>query len=134
MSGWPLAKDAIATIVLDPRGDEAIATIWQETDETREQAAVRCGYSVEQVPQLRFIRWLTPAEAKIAPKPHWDEPLAGPPVEANRAAPDPESVLDRAAKEHETRKRYEAAIEEQRRADINERIVAANRLFGRSIA
>jgi hypothetical protein len=133
-----LGKDVIAQIVLDPAANEAIGSVWLNDGETKEQAAVRAGYDVAQVPQLRFIRWMTHEESAKAPLPHWDDPEPGPPkdeLEPQAPAVDPvQERLDRAAKEHEAQKRYEAAIEEDRRRTINERLAHANRLFGRSIA
>jgi hypothetical protein len=60
-----LAKDSIATIILDAAANEAIGTVWWDQDETREECAVRCGYRPDQAPDLRFIRWLRPGEGPV---------------------------------------------------------------------
>ena len=110
-----LGKDVIAQIVLDPSADEAIASVWwYSEDETREQCAVRHGYKPEDVPNLRLIRWRTPAEQAAAEPPLWDvttEP--GPPVDKTSSpssapsspssAPDP---IDRAIERAEAESQH----------------------------
>jgi hypothetical protein len=69
-----LARDAIATVVLDPMADKPLATLWLNDGETREEAAARAGYDPADAARLRFVRWLTPDEiAAAAPSYPWDE-------------------------------------------------------------
>jgi hypothetical protein len=141
-----LAKNLIAQIVLDPSVNDAIGAIWWDSeDETREEAAIRAGYTADQEPQLLVVRWLRDDEVKANPElVAAPSNLTGPPKEdagptVSHQAPggetgetpvarDPSEVLqdrlDKAAREREAQQRYEAAVEQRRREETNARVRA----------
>jgi hypothetical protein len=125
-----LAKDSIATIILDERANEAIASIWRDQDETEEECAVRHGYDASQVSQLRFIRWLRPGErpASEPVKPTPDGRVeAGPPDDARHGAQDARAPdHDRLAQEQ----RYREAVARLERERINEKLAEGYRRMG----
>jgi hypothetical protein len=117
-----LAKDSIATIILDERANEAIATIWWESaDESREQCAIRHGYSADQVHQLIFIRWWGLGERPQVEQPKFTEdgrPFeAGPPVDVAHvdvAHASRQACQDARAPDHDRlaqEQRYREAVE-----------------------
>ena len=130
--------------LLADRINKPLATIWLDDGETREQACIRLGYDPSQVDRIHFIRWLTPEEGKTAPKPHWDEPQAGPPdasgslhsetstPSVTEIAPQPKQMdLEQMIA---ARERYERAIKRREAEIVAEKLAAASKAFAKSIA
>jgi hypothetical protein len=118
-----LAKNTIATITLDPTVLEAIASIWWDSeDETREEAAIRAGYTADQVPQLRFIRWLRTGESGVSPyaKPAPLDP--GPPEDRDHAAQDRDHAAQDPGPDPAAVARYRKAVEEREREIVNDKL------------
>ena len=123
------------TIVLDTSVGAPIGSIWLNVDgdeiETKEAAAARRGYTPDQIPQLQFARWMTDAEAKVAPKPAWDEVSEpGPPAEPERRPSIEEQQAEieakqaAAARQREQEERCTKALELRQREATAERISA----------
>jgi hypothetical protein len=134
-----LVSDAIATVIVDPTADALIGHVWWDADEeTKEEAAARKGYGPDQVPRLRFIRWLAIGEGKTEViTPTADGRVeAGPPADAPdvvRAPRDGARAQDPEARDHDRlaqEQRYREAVERLERERINERLAEGYRKMG----
>jgi hypothetical protein len=151
LNGHRLVSNCVATIRIDPRVSDAIGFIWLDIDydtgTIEDTAAVLAERGIDPALADRYqtFRWQTPEEAKFAPKPHWDEPQAGPPadnaqhgaddaqhgVHGAPPAPDPvQERLDKADRDREAQKKYDEAREQRRRDEINEKLRAGYRRMG----
>src|SRR5207344_669832 len=109
--------------------NQPLAYVWINDGETREDAIVRAGYSLDQAHRIKTIRWLTSEEAAAAAPLPWDVPDPGPPPDgpgveaASTLAPEPRSEVGRQDRpsrvqpkfDEEAESRYRLAIEERER-------------------